>query len=417
MPRLRFLTMIGAAATAALLSSMLTASATAAAAVPGTSARVSFQAGPGFSAVPTAGGSDHRLNGDSCPDTTFCMAVGNYHNVDRIPGLSEMLSAGNWVVERVLTPAQGSNVFANEVSCSSATNCLFVGVHWASHGKDSNLAEAWDGSKWQFVTTTRTPGATFSSLNDVACPTASFCLAIGDAGTSAQRYHDTAYTWKNSTTWRQITVPHPRGASSSELGGLACSDAAHCMAVGNYTNSAGRFLPFAVRWDSGRWRLLATPAVRNQHQTIFEGISCPTASKCVAVGNTVDNTAGKFYHAFAEVWSGGKWHVSTLRQAPSVFIGASCPAADRCFASGYTFPSIRGYAHQLIETWNGSNWTTQSPAQTARLAGSLPHVSCVSSVACEAAGYAFYPSTPNNAEAITEVWNGHRWLGQVTPNP
>ena len=237
------------------------------------------------------------------------------------------------------------------------------------------------------------------------------------AGTSPSRYHDTAYTWTHGTTWRQIPAPDPARARNSELAGLACSDAAHCMAVGSYTSATGRYLPFAARWTSGRWRLLTIPAIPGQTRVEVQGISCPTASECVAAGSTVDNTRQGYYHAFAERWSGGAWHLSTLRRAPSVFLGTSCPAAGRCFASGYTFPSLTTYAHQLIETWNGSTWTTQQPAQTAGLGGVLEHVSCASATSCEAAGYSFRPGTSNSANAITEVWDGHHWRGQVTPNP
>jgi hypothetical protein len=45
------------------------------------------------------------------------------------------------------------------------------------------------------------------------------------------------------------------------------------------------------------------------------------------------------------------------------------------------------------------------------------HVSCARSTLCEAVGYNFYPTTPNSDVAISEAWNGSRWLGQVTPNP
>jgi hypothetical protein len=335
-----------------------------------------------------------------------------------VPGLSEVLSAGKWTVKRVPNPSHGVNVFANEVSCSSASSCLFVGQHWAgSKGPGANLAEAWNGSSWHIITAAGPAGTSFSSLNDVACPTAKFCLVIGNAGTSAASYHNLAYTWTNGTTWRQISVPNPAGARNSGLGGLACSDAAHCMAVGNYTSSTGRYLPFAARWTSGRWQLLPIPAIAGQVKVNFEGISCPTASECVAVGFTVDNTKQQYYHAFAERWSSGAWHLSTLRSAPSVFVGASCPSAARCFASGYTFPAVSSYAHQLMETWNGGGWTTQQPAQTAGLGGVLQHVSCTSATSCETVGYVFYPSTSNSDQAISEVWNGHSWLGQVTPNP
>jgi hypothetical protein len=363
-------------------------------------------------------GSDHYLDGDSCPVATFCMAVGGYELGSNAPGLSEVLSAGTWTVRGVPSPSHGVNVFANEVSCSSAKSCLFVGSHWAgANGANANLAEAWNGSSWRIVTAARPAGASFSNLDDVACPTSKFCLVVGDAGTSASQYHDLAYTWTNGTSWRQISVPNPANARNSELGGLACSDATRCMAVGNYTSSTGRYLPFTARWTSGHWQLLTIPAIPGQLQVVFQGVSCPTASECVAVGTTEDDTRQEYYHAFAERWSGGAWHLSTLRQAPSGFDGASCPTAGQCFATGYTFPSVSGYAHQLIETWNGNTWTTQQPAQTAGLGGELEHVSCVSATFCETVGYAFLPSVSKSDMAITEVWDGHHWLGQVTPNP
>jgi hypothetical protein len=363
-------------------------------------------------------GTDHLLNGDSCPTATFCMAVGSYVRGGGVPGLSEVLSGGKWVVKPVPSPSRGSNVFANEVSCSSAKSCLFVGQHWAgTNGNGENLAEAWNGTAWRIVAAAAPSATSFSSLNDVACPTSKFCLAVGDAGTSANHYHDTAYTWVNRTSWRQISVPGPTGSRNSGLYGLACSDAAHCMAVGNYTSATGHYLPFAADWTSGHWRILALPAIAGQAQVIPEGVSCPTANECVAVGFTIDTTTQGYYHAFAYRWSGGTWHLSTLRGAPSLFVGVSCPSAGRCFASGYTYPSITGHAHQLLETWNGSAWTAQQPAETAGLAGILQHVSCAGPASCEAVGHNFYTSTPNSNVAVTEAWNGTRWLGQVTPNP
>ncbi len=191
------------------------------------------------------------------------------------------------------------------------------------------------------------------------------------------------------------------------------------MAVGDYTSASGHFLPFAARWHDGRWTLLTTPAVRGQRFTAFQGISCPTATRCVAIGLTEDNTRGRFFHAFAEVWSGGKWHVSTLRRAPSVFLGASCPAWNRCFASGYTFPSGATFAHPLIETWNGRTWTTQHPVQTfaPHNADLLLHVSCVTRSHCETVGFRFDPRVRNSDLTLAEMWNGHHWTQQSTANP
>ena len=51
-------------------------------------------------ASPMAGGRDDYFNSDSCTSVMFCMAVGGYTLGGHTPGLSEMLSEGNWVTER-----------------------------------------------------------------------------------------------------------------------------------------------------------------------------------------------------------------------------------------------------------------------------------------------------------------------------
>ena len=105
--------------------------------------------------APTAGGSNDYFNSDSCMSSAFCMAVGGYSQSGHLPGLSEKFSGGSWVAEPVPSPAQGVNVFANEVSCASPASCLFVGDHWAGkRGPAANLAEAWNGSSWRIVATT-----------------------------------------------------------------------------------------------------------------------------------------------------------------------------------------------------------------------------------------------------------------------
>ncbi len=392
-------------------------------ALPATSATASMgpqlarAGGPAAPAAPAAGGSSASFNGDSCPSSTFCMAVGSFTVNGHTPGLSETLTAGKWVAQSVPSPSQGSNVFANEVSCASATSCLFVGDHFAGpHSQAANLAEAWNGTAWRIVTATGPAGKSFSVLTDVACPTTTLCLAIGQTGSNTTN-QDTAYLWLNGTTWRRIVVPHPSHARESELGGLACSDARNCMAVGGFATKSGATLrPFAARWHVGRWTLLKMPAVGGQSFTNFNGVSCPAASRCVAVGNTEDKTRGRFFHAVAEVWSAGKWHISMLRRQPSLFIGVSCSALTHCFASGSTFPGAINTAHPLIEAWNGRTWTAQHPVQTAAPHNGdvLLHVSCVTRSDCEAVGFRDHPSANGSDLTLAEGWNGHHWTVQTT---
>ena len=412
MPRLHRLMVVGSTVTTALIALALPASA----ATASTGPRI---APAGQVASPTLGGSSDNFNSDSCTSGAFCMAIGAYRSGGRTPALSEMFSGGSWVAEPVPAPSPGSNVFANEISCASPANCLFVGEHWGRRPTASaNLAEAWNGSSWRIITATGPARSTFSFLDDVACPTTKFCLVTGAAG-SSRNYQDAAYTWENGTTWRRIAVPSPSRARNSQLGGLACVNSKNCMAVGNYTSASGHFLPFAARWHDGRWQLQTTPAVPRQRLTVFQGISCAMATRCVAVGITEDETPSMIPHAFAEVWTGGKWHLSTLRRSDSAFLGASCPTRNRCFASGYTIPSTATFGLPLIEAWNGRAWTTQHPVETSapNSGDDLQHVSCVSQYDCEAVGYSYDPSNTNIQQTLAEHWNGHYWALQSTPNP
>jgi hypothetical protein len=365
-----------------------------------------------------AAGSNEFLNSDSCTSSSFCMAVGDFTLNGHTPAMSETLKNGKWVAESVPSPSHGSDIFANEVSCASSASCLFVGDHRAGKGAASDLAEVWNGSSWKIVSDTGPTGSTFSGLNDVACPTISFCLTVGLAGRGTSN-QDTSFTWTNGKTWRKVAVPHPHGARTSELGALACFNAQNCMGVGNYTSASGKTLAFAARWRDSRWSLLTVPSVGGQKFTALNGVSCAAATSCVAVGNTEDNTRQEFFHAVAEVWSGGKWKVSTLRREPSVFIGVSCPSRTHCFASGDTFPAALNAAHPLIEGWNGRSWTVQHPVQTfaPHHADVLLHVSCVTRSHCEAVGDRYHPGVANSDQTLAELWNGHRWTVQTTPNP
>ena len=147
--------------------------------------RASSAAGPATSA---SAGINDNFNGDSCTGSSFCMAVGNYTLGSQLAApLAERLSGGTWATEPVPSPANGGNVFANEVSCASPASCLLVGAHWAGKsGPSANLAEAWNGASWRIVTAPAPVRRGIAGLTDVACPTVRFCMGVGQSGLSGR---------------------------------------------------------------------------------------------------------------------------------------------------------------------------------------------------------------------------------------
>jgi hypothetical protein len=72
------------------------------------------------------------------------------------------------------------------VSCFASTACTAVGSDTNPSGIDVTLAERWNGTDWQQQATPNPVGDTTSSvapsLVGVSCPTAGFCVAVGNYG-------------------------------------------------------------------------------------------------------------------------------------------------------------------------------------------------------------------------------------------
>jgi hypothetical protein len=95
--------------------------------------------------------------------------------------------------------------------------------------------------------------------------------------------------------------------------------------------------------------------------TLLLGVSCLSASHCVAVGSTGDNpnAEGLSSRAAATVWNGKAWSAMSV-PAPakgkfSLFNGVNCHKAF-CAAAGQTGPSGSTNGIGLSGFTSGSSW-------------------------------------------------------------
>jgi hypothetical protein len=342
-----------------------------------------------------------------------CEATGWYLNGHYYSALAESTDGTGWYQGAFVPrpPRKSQYTYPNEVSCASVTasipRCLFVGEHYNWKGKVEQLAEWGNANNFAIVDWRNPPGTTWSGLDDVSCPTSTFCVAVGFAG--EKRYtHGTWFTW-NGTVMREKTIPEPPHSHNSELGGLSCSTTTNCVAVGNYQNPAGKWRSYAEIWANGKWTIDITPNVRGQKASFFEGASCPSSTECVAVGLS----SGPGSHAFAEVWNGVTWSIAQLpARSDARLIGVSCPSLTACFAVGSAGKS------GLAEMWNGVTWSAMAAARTGAPtnADAFLHVSCVSPTSCVAVGWRYDPRVKYSSNTLAEVWNGVVWKVQKTIN-
>jgi hypothetical protein len=384
--------------------------------------------GAAHAAVAT--GVDDYLNGDTCFDYSngsigvsyYCISVGwtaSYAGVAAL-GLAWEQGAPSWSGDYPSDATSRSAVNdAVEVSCASVNpaaspTCAVVGLHYSNPRYEQQLIEVSQGGSEYTILSQNSPrGSTWSATQDVSCPTSTYCMMVGLAGRSYRKHHHlvypahaTAYAW-NGTKLITLHPPAPAHATYSELAGLSCASPTMCMAVGNYENAHGTWLPYTVSRISGHWQVQTTPRIRGERTTTYEGVACPTATLCMAVGEAFRPGS----RTFAELWNDGTWTKSAMPAVTDAgVIGVSCATTTACEAAGWH--GNRG----LLEAWNGTGWSTQKPPSTGRSfrAGGLTHVSCVtgSPAECVSVGYSFNPKvrpSRRTFHAVAEVWNGTKW--------
>lgn len=249
-----------------------------------------------------------------------------------------------------------------------------------------------------------------SSVDGVSCPSLSVCTAVGwyQAGNKELTL---AMRW-DGTKWRMQRVPSPPHATSSFLSGVSCPSKSACVAVGDYSVSGTNDLPLVERWDGKRWRIQFAPGKGS-----LNGVSCSSRRVCTAVGNSWADS-GKLRFTLAERWNGRRWRIQptptpTAGVRSSALDGVSCPSRHICTAvGGYRDSSNKGLT--LAERWNGRRWRIQPTPNPAGFKGSgLGAVSCPSRSICTAVG----SSNDGRLLTLAERWEGNKWSIQPTPNP
>ena len=322
---------------------------------------------------------------------------------------AERAYAAAWSIQGVDQPGISLGQL-RAVSCSSKISCMAVG------GVGSRaLAERWDGSSWHVLNIPQPVGS--SSLAGVSCTSPVACVAVGSVVGRWPASAPLVARW-NGSTWRLQRTPPPRRSRSSTLTGISCPSMRVCVAVGSVGSQRRRSL--VERWNGSRWEIQPTPQPPHSSGSSLQAVACVSARSCTAVGGTTgrrlaDGDTGG--HALALRWNGKSWKLQRPRSDPTLdattLNGVSCPSAHRCVAVGSA--DMTGYAgdappeHVVIERWDGARWATQKPKLVAGKWGehSLDAVSCTSPRACTAVG-----SADLGARPLVERFDGTRWTRQ-----
>jgi hypothetical protein len=330
---------------------------------------------------------DAEFNGVSCPSATDCVAVGLYADSNgKLRTLAERWNGTSWATQTTANHQPITGDFLQAVSCTSAIACMAVGSYGGTPYTASGmlpLAERWNGISWTLEPVPTPPNIITAKLGGVSCTAATACTAVGFYQ-SGNLVRPLAETW-NGAGWQLQSAPGP-SSTLSEFDAVSCTSSSACTAVGN--RDSNPYLPvltLAERWDGTSWAVQSTvdPSPTGNSENFFRGVSCTSASECVAVGAFNDPTDST-YRPLAEGWNGSSWALQTISPTPALLYGVECPSVTACVAVGQS-PTAT-----FAEGWDGTSWTVQSTPvlATNTIDSQLNGVSCTAATVCTAVGYA-----------------------------
>jgi hypothetical protein len=396
-------------------------------------------------------GTEGSLHGLDCTSAAHCVATGQEYTTTSAGPFVVVWNGSGWVNQTL--PGTATADTGNAVSCSAATQCTLVGnrenfIRWNGaswsmqtgagtvSAKELELSavscvsgtctafgsgQLWDGSfqvPYQTVFTSSTtkilpPNNTSAAgVKGVSCFTSSTCTIVGNS-TRLNGSLLTAAFIQRSPSWAQEAVPVPAGATSTRLEGVSCPSATTCRAVGSYTDSTGATKLTLLGWGGTTWTTFTPPAIPGTDNALNE-VSCTVLGDCMAVGTF---TLSGVERALAVVWNGTTWSLA-LPSMPSGgtssrFTSVSCIPATGCTAVGSYV--VGGVRKTLAERYNGTTWTVQTtPNPATATSAQLNAVSCIGTSNCSAVG-SYVDAT--STKTLGETWVSPTWSLSSTPVP
>ncbi len=273
-----------------------------------------------------------------CTSATHCLAIGDVDEAASAAFLETTDGGKTWSVHA----APRSLALPEALSCANGSDCWAVGL--AGNRVDAAVASTTDGGRVWTAESIPALETAMSSPFGISCASAADCVVTGDA---------TLTTTNGGKTWAR------HAAAGVPLGPVTCPSTRDCYAVFNVTSAVPTneetFL-YASTNGGVTWKdVLSMP----RHVAGLGGISCPTTTTCVAVGNGYTQRAGgaDTLYGLSELTStsGRHWAQTTVAKAQALFADSCVVKTRDCIAVGSTSAG----AVILKSANDGVTWTSE----------------------------------------------------------
>ena len=240
----------------------------------------------------------------------------------------------------------------------------------------------------------------------------------------------------STPTWTSVDAPTPtvlpngNAPTAAALTSTACPSASFCVAVGSVSDAGGDMFPLIETYSGGSWDPSIAPMPSNASHNFWSGVltsvSCPTDTSCVAVGDYYSfdtGTGSSFESGLLDTDDGGVWSTTeaTLPGGPasgSLLVNSvSCPQVSLCRAVGVVTSGTPATTSGLLYTLSGGNWQTQVISLPSNFDNSinLGSISCPDAGDCTVVGS--YAMAKNKQRGLIATMSLGQWSALEAPVP
>jgi hypothetical protein len=327
----------------------------------------------GATTVPTVG----RLDGVSCPSTSFCVAVGQgSDSLSKTSKTNAILEYRSGAWSTVGLPGS-SDTNWQTVSCTSASWCVAAGV------TSGNLvAVAYYNGSWTVFPGVTTKYQSFAYSMQVSC-SGTLCMIAGYSNTSVMKVEGASLT--------QEQFPTPSG-DTFQGEGVWCGSATLCRLTGYAMSSAGDS-SLEFEWNGTSWAKWP-PKVNSG--LLGAPLGCSAAAFCVTWD--VDETTN---HMSVETYAGTSWAASSIaytgHESGSEPTAFSCVGSTFCLQAGFFYNNGFTAFLPMAYVLKGTTWTLSTLPSLGKFAF-LTGASCASTTDCYAVGMSTTSATVSGAK-------------------
>jgi hypothetical protein len=380
----------------------------------------------------SAGG---ELTSISCVSSSDCVAAGIDNNEQPLVFGGDPATWGAAQAQEMTLhgAAFGAETSPSTLTCTSNTSCLELGLSYNDQDGSSAYLIQGNPATWDLASAVPMTGISpNSSLNGNACPSPTFCVAVGQDGVS----EDPLVLTGDPSTWgsaggRVIALSNALGGGGV-LFGVACTSTTSCVAVGVDYNDR----PLVLKGNPSTWTSANAVEFKLskalQTYGALNSIACTSVTACVAVGS---DGFGNKRQPLVLVGNPSTWKATNLKKVTltsalggtGTLFSVACASSTSCVTAGY---AGKGPYKPLVLTGKPGGWTVSKafnlkvPAVQATSVGGLfgsgglgAGSGYLLSTSCHAANYCVVVGGDGVSAPVYMSGNPTTWKGHALRRP